>query len=115
MEKQNDKALCERVHSLMLKLKLRNETTFAKSIGITPQTFNKQLSVGSVSSQVLIGIAQEYPQVSMEWLMRGTGSAFTQENKSESETLSALTQTIVTLQQIINQQKEEIKTLKTTK
>lgn len=66
-----------------------------------------------LSLQTVMAILSTNPQVSAEWLMRGTGEMFNSEqsNSAEIERINKLVDTIATLQDTINAKNDSIATL----
>lgn len=58
-----------------------------------------------------MAILSAYPEVSAEWLLRGTGEMFISNEEKESERITLLLDTIATLQQTINEKSKTIKEL----
>lgn len=68
----------------------------AKKISVTPATISKIVKGLSVpGGRVLVEILAQYPEVSAEWLMRGTGNMLLNQSKSTElqESHISITQT----------------------
>lgn len=86
--------------------------SFAINAGMSQATLDKQIKgLRSVSTETIISILSAYPNVSAEWLLRGTGDMFNSKEEKESERINLLLDTIATLQQTINEKSETIKEL----
>lgn len=86
--------LCQRVREVIIE-KERSVTRFAEVIGIAQTTLNQQLVVGKIASSTLEQILQTYPDISAEWLMRGTGGMYigtpSQDTLDDKQTIAQLT------------------------
>lgn len=49
-------------------------TSFAKNGGLIQNTVNRQIKGISLSASVIESLATQFPDISMEWLIRGNGS-----------------------------------------
>lgn len=87
---------------------------FALRCGLRQNTLSNQLNgMRELSLQTVAAILEMNPQISAEWLMRGTGEIFNSEqpNSAELERINKLVDTIATLQDTINLKNETIATL----
>lgn len=87
---------------------------FALRCGLRQNTLSNQLNgMRELSLQTVAAILEMNPQVSAEWLMRGTGEMFNseQQNSAETERINKLVDTIATLQEAINAKNDTIATL----
>lgn len=85
---------------------------FASSCGVSQATFDKQLRGRSqVSVETLQAVLASYPEISTEWLMRGSGNMLldqTNADKDSSELINRLVDAIATLQATINNRNSQI-------
>ena len=88
---------------------------FASHCGIKQPTLDKQLKgLRGVSLDTIVAISHSFPELSMEWLLRGSGPMFSEEVSTPDESadrLNRLVDTITTLQDIINEKNATIKEL----
>lgn len=87
---------------------------FAIKCGIAQTTLDKQIKgLRSVSIETVMSVLYAYPEISAEWLMRGTGQMLIQKenNSAEMERVNRLVDTITTLQDTINAKNDAIATL----
>lgn len=86
------------------KMSIRN---FALECNLKPPTFDKHVR-GSAepNATTLIGMAERFPDLSLDWLLVGRGEMFkkpeTEFSESQAEKLLKLVDTIATLQETIN-------------
>ena len=72
----SDKELRERV-KILLENKKFNPTSFSEAIGVLQQTFNRQIKgQGAISIDTVSAILSTFPDISAEWLLRGTGTMY---------------------------------------
>lgn len=65
--------ICERVTELRYSKHL-TETQFANQLGMSQATVNRQLKSDFPSLELISKVLSLFPELSAEWLMRGTGS-----------------------------------------
>lgn len=65
--------IVDRIRELRFRYKM-SEADLAHKIGVSQAVLNYQNKGGIFSSTVLFAIAENMPEVSMEWLMRGEGN-----------------------------------------
>lgn len=88
------------------------ETAFAKRIGMTQNTLWRQLNgTRKVSAETIIGIAEAFPDLDCNWLLRGTGDMMLS-NKSNDKRMDSLVDVIAMQQETIQNLLEKIKQLK---
>lgn len=88
-----------------------SERAFALKCGIKQPTLDKQLrGTRSVSIETIIAVANQYSEISADWLLCGEGEMLRSSNK-EAERISKLIDTITTLQDAINTKSQTIATL----
>lgn len=69
----------------IIKFSGQKTSAFANSIGIDKGMISKYLNVGNQPSYtVLVNILNKYPEISAEWLMRGTGEMLLNGETAES-------------------------------
>lgn len=88
---------------------------FALRCGLRQNTLSNQLNgMRELSLQTVAAILEMNPQVSAEWLMRGTGEMFNSEqpNSAELDRINKLVNTIATLQDTIDAKSNTISNLK---
>lgn len=56
-----------------LRQKCISVSSFAKNAGMIQNTVNRQIKGISLSASVIEALAKQYPDISMEWLIRGNG------------------------------------------
>lgn len=87
---------------------------FAIKCGISQPTLDKQIKgLRSISIETLMSVLYAFPEISAEWLMRGSGDMIrkSQQNSAELERINKLVDTIATLQDTINLKNETIASL----
>ncbi|MDE5975433.1 MAG: helix-turn-helix domain-containing protein [Muribaculaceae bacterium] len=104
--------LLERIKELIgySNLSLR---AFCNRCGISQPTLDKQVrGLRGVSLETVLNILSAFPDLSAEWLMRGTGEMFQGEKPDINvEKINKLIDTIATLQEAINAKSETIRLL----
>ena len=85
---------------------------FAIKCGINQPSLDRMIKgVNALNLKCISSILDAFPEVSAEWLLRGTGDMFNSKEEKESERIEMLLDTIVTLQQTINEKSKTIKEL----
>lgn len=105
--------MVERIKSLISFLGLSTRA-FAIKCGLRQNTLSNQLNgMRELSLSTVVAIINAYPEVSSEWLMRGSGQMILQkeDNSVEMERVNKLVDTITTLQDTINAKSDQIATL----
>ena len=110
--------MVERIKELIAYTGL-SDRAFALKCGLKQNTFSRQLNgLNEVSTQTALSILSTFPEISAEWLLRGTGEMLlTSEqptSSNESDRLSKLIDTIAFQQDTINNLQRRIKELETT-
>lgn len=95
---------------------------FAAALGIRQTTLNDQINgKGKISAAVIIALLSAHPDISAEWLLRGTGSmlltepqheTITGEIRDNTETIAALKETIAAQKIAIEALTDEVQVLK---
>lgn len=89
-----------------------SQSAFAKKIGSTQANLWRQLNGQKVNVATVVAIAQQFPEVDCNWLLRGEGNMIkgiiddTQERR-----IDGLLDVVTTLQNTINNLQEKIKQL----
>lgn len=105
--------MIERIKALIAHLGLSTRA-FAIKCGLRQNTLSNQLNgMRELSLPTVSAILSSYPEVSAEWLMRGTGPMFisSEDSSPELDRLNKLVDTITTLQDTINLRNETISIL----
>ena len=101
----DNKAIVERIKEVMEHYDL-SAPKLAQKLGITHTAiYNTLKEKYDVAWVIVAGIADTFPKVSMDWLLKGEGSMFGAEMKKE-------VQTSLQWQETLNQQRETINRLK---
>lgn len=77
----------ERVNELLISQSL-SVRKLSEQIGVQQKTLNNQVSVSNPASltlETILLILERFPNVSTEWLLRGNGSMFLDEEESSSD------------------------------
>lgn len=101
----------KRVLLVMHHYGFKTNIAFAKTIGVKITTFNEQVAGKNGLSMLTInGIASAFPDVSMEWLLRGKGEMLVSHiaQAQENETIKSLLNTIRTLQSLVDEKDKRI-------
>lgn len=95
---------------------------FAAALGLRQTTLNDQINgKGKISAAVIIALLSAHPDISAEWLLRGTGSmlltepqheTLTGEIRDNTETIAALKETIAAQKIAIAALTDEVHVLK---
>lgn len=73
----------QRVRQLFSEEKKLSERAFSEILGIGQKTFNKQMKADtSMPLSTILLILEHNPNISTEWLLRGTGSMYLNKNES---------------------------------
>lgn len=86
---------------------------FSIKCGISQPTLDKQIKgLRGVSIETITSVLNTYPDISSEWLIRGTGNMLTADNEDANiDRVMKLVDTITTLQESLNAKTETIATL----
>lgn len=78
-----ESVVCQRIKAYLGDNKI-SIASFAKEIGMSQTTVNRQVSGGqALSSKVVEEFLRTFPDVSAEWLMRGRGEMFVDSDGQE--------------------------------
>lgn len=107
--------MVERIKELIAYTGL-SDRAFALKCGLKQNTFSRQLNgLNEVSIQTSLSILSTFPEISAEWLLRGTGEMLLTSEQptasNESDRLSKLIDTIAFQQDTINNLQRRIKEL----
>lgn len=110
--------MVERIKELIAYTGL-SDRAFALKCGLKQNTFSRQLNgLNEVSTQTALSILSTFPEISAEWLLRGTGEMLLTSEQptasNENDRLSKLIDTIAFQQDTINNLHGRIKELETT-
>lgn len=82
------------------------ETQFAKRLGVTQSSLNRVMrGATEISFKLVNAILTEFNEISAEWLIRGTGTMLSDDNKA------AVTKRIDSMIDVVTMQQETIKNL----
>lgn len=109
--------MVERIKELIAYTGL-SDRAFALKCGLKQNTFSRQLNgLNEVSTQTALSILSTFPEISAEWLLRGTGEMLLTSEQptasNESDRLSKLIDTIAFQQDTINNLQARINELET--
>lgn len=109
--------MVERIKELIAYTGL-SDRAFALKCGLKQNTFSRQLNgLNEVSTQTALSILSTFPEISAEWLLRGTGEMLLTSEQptysNENDRLSKLIDTIAFQQDTINNLQRRINELET--
>lgn len=109
--------MVERIKELIAYTGL-SDRAFALKCGLKQNTFSRQLNgLNEVSTQTALSILSTFPEISAEWLLRGTGEMLLTSEQptasNESDRLSKLIDTIAFQQDTIKNLQARINELET--
>lgn len=89
-----------------------SQTAFAKKIGSTQANLWRQLNGQKVNVATIMAVAQQFPEIDCNWLLRGEGAMVkgTIDNAQERR-IDGLLDVVATQQETINNLQEKIKQL----
>lgn len=83
-----EKTVKQRIRDILQKFG-SNPTQLAKMYNLNQKTVHNQINENTqLSASIILLILKTYPDISAEWLLRGTGSMIVSENTEFSEKLS---------------------------
>lgn len=89
-----------------------SQTAFAKKVGSTQANLWRQLNGQRVNVATLMAVAEQFPEVDCNWLLRGTGTMLKEQADDAQEKRIAGLLDVVTMQQeTIRNLQEKIKQL----
>lgn len=89
-----------------------SQTAFAKKVGSTQANLWRQLNGQKVNVATLIAVAQQFPEVDCNWLLRGEGSMLKGEiDTAQERRIDGLLDVVATQQETIKNLQEKIKQL----
>ena len=92
-----------------------SQTAFAKKVGSTQANLWRQLNGQRVNVATVVAVAQQFPEIDCNWLLRDEGSMLKDENDhSQEKRLDNLIDVIAMQQETIRNLQEKIKQLQKT-
>lgn len=89
-----------------------SQSAFAKKIGSTQANLWRQLNGQKVNVATVVAIAQQFPEVDCNWLLRGEGNMIKGlMDDAQERRIDGLLDVVTTLQNTINNLQEKIKQL----
>ena len=89
-----------------------SQTAFAKKVGSTQANLWRQLNGQKVNVATLIAVAQQFPEVDCNWLLRGEGSMLKGDiDTAQERRIDGLLDVVATQQETIKNLQEKIKQL----
>ena len=89
-----------------------SQTAFAKKVGSTQANLWRQLNGQKVNVATLMAVAQQFPEVDCNWLLRGEGSILKGEiDNAQERRIDGLLDVVATQQETIKNLQEKIKQL----
>lgn len=104
-------SLNEKIREIISAYKM-SDRQFAIKIGVTQSVIGSMFQKGTEpSSKVIRNTLTAFPEISADWFLRDSGEMLKSQSK-EVERINSLLDTIVTLQDAINDKSKTIATLK---
>ena len=89
-----------------------SQTAFAKKVGSTQANLWRQLNGQRVNVATLIAVAEQFPEVDCNWLLRGVGTMLNnQQNDAQEKRIEGLLDVVAMQQETIRKLQEKIKQL----
>lgn len=89
-----------------------SQSAFAKKIGSTQANLWRQLNGQKVNVATVVAVAQQFPEVDCNWLLRGEGAMIKSlMDDAQERRIDGLLDVITTLQNTINNLQDKIKQL----
>ena len=90
-----------------------SQTAFAKKVGSTQANLWRQLNGQRVNVATLIAVAEQFPEVDCNWLLRGVGTMLNNhQDDAQEKRIEGLLDVVAMQQETIRNLKEKIKQLK---
>lgn len=116
------KTVMERIETLREDMQI-NSSRFSMAIGMSAATYHRyKTGVNSPSLELVLRVLNTYPTVSADWLLQGVGHPISEERSNapvangtpsaNNGDCNTLLRTIITLQQVIDEQQDMIRVLK---
>lgn len=88
-----------------------NDSAFAKKIGVQQMTLWRQINgARKVSLETVMAIAEAFPEIDANWMLRGSGSMLS-DNGAQEERIDSLLDVVAMQRKTINNLQEKIKSL----
>lgn len=89
-----------------------SQTAFAKKIGSTQANLWRQLNGQKVNVATVVSVAEQFPEIDCNWLLRGTGSMLVgQIDDEQQKRIEGLLDVVAMQQETIKNLQEKIKQL----
>ena len=89
-----------------------SQSAFAKKVGSTQANLWRQLNGQKVNVATVVAVAQQFPEIDCNWLLRGEGSMVKGlMDDAQERRIDGLLDVVTTLQNTINNLQEKIKQL----
>lgn len=89
-----------------------SQTAFAKKVGSTQANLWRQLNGQRVNVATLIAVAEQFPEVDCNWLLRGVGTMINnQQDDAQEKRIEGLLDVVAMQQETIRNLQEKIKSL----
>ena len=89
-----------------------SQTAFAKKVGSTQANLWRQLNGQRVNVATLIAVAEQFPEVDCNWLLRGVGTMLNnQQNDAQEKRIEGLLDVVAMQQETIKNLQDKIKQL----
>lgn len=89
-----------------------SQTAFAKKVGSTQANLWRQLNGQRVNVATLIAVAEQFPEVDCNWLLRGVGTMLNnQQDDAQEKRIEGLLDVVAMQQETIRNLQEKIKSL----
>ena len=89
-----------------------SQTAFAKKVGSTQANLWRQLNGQRVNVATLIAVAEQFPEVDCNWLLRGVGTMLNnQQDDAQEKRIEGLLDVVAMQQETIRNLQDKIKSL----
>lgn len=103
--------IIDRIYSV-IEYSEMSQTAFAKRIGSTQANLWRQLNGQKLNASILVAIAEQFPEISCSWLLKGEGSMLEGlDDSAQDQRIDNLVDVISMQQEIIRNLQEKIKQL----